>query len=200
MSELETKLSFPQAISLYRFGNFVDLVSTFSGCNLRMFKNSSGELLFNGEYFPFSINKMDGKKYLYDSFTYQHPKQDSSKLELKSRLRSAIAGYFLKSDRDLSIPLGKTMTDSGMSVLLSNLQDVLKAEVSLDGKTRMLMSNGKLDVGGSIRRKPHVLAFKCVYREGKCSEMKICVPSADTLGFYEEVHTFVEGYQPPQRL
>jgi|GEM_PF-4271747 len=200
MSELETKLSFPQALSLNQFGHFVDVVSSLSGCNLRILRNSSGELFFNGEYFPFSINKMDGKKYLYDSFGYSPPRNYSSKLELKSKLRSSVAGYFLKANVDFSIPLTKMMTDSSMSVLLGSLEDSLKAEVSLDGKTRMLMNNGKLDVGGSIRRKPYVLAFKCEYRAGKCSEMKICVPSFEALEFYEEVHSFVEGYDIPQRL
>lgn len=200
MSELETKLSFPQVLSLYQFGHFVDVVSSLSGCKLRLIKGPCGELFFNGEYFPFSINKMDGKKYLYDSFDYFSPKKYDSRIELKNKLRSSVAGYFLKSKVDFSIPLGSVMTDSGMSVLLSNLQDALNAEVSLDGKTRMLMNNGKMDVGGSIRKKPYVLAFKCEYRMGKCSEVKICVPSAEALGFYEEVHGFVEGYQPPQRL
>jgi hypothetical protein len=200
MSELETKLSFPQAISLNKFGGFVDVVSAFSGCNIRLLRESSGELFFKGDYFRFLINKMDGKKYLFDSFSYSSPKNDSAKLELKSKLREAIAGYFLKSDNNFSIPLSKSMSDSGMSVLLSLLQDTLKAEVSLDGRTRMLMDNGKLDVGGSIRKKPHVLAFKCEYRNGKCNEMKICVPSHSALGFYEEVHSFVEEYYAPQRL
>lgn len=200
MSELETKLSFPQALSLYQFGHFVDVVSSLSGCNLRIVRDSSGELFFNGEYFPFSINKLQGKKYLYDSFGYSSPRQYSSKIELKGKLRSSIAGYFLKSKGDFSIPFGKMMTDSGMSVLLSNLQDALKLDVSLDGRTRMLMNNGKLDVGGSIRRKPYELAFKLEYRSGKCSEMKICVPSAPSLELYEEVHSFIEGYDTPQRL
>lgn len=200
MSELETKLSFPQAISRYQFGHFVDVVSSLSGCNLRILNGSSGELFFGGEYFPFSINKMSGKKHLYDSFGYFPPKKYVSEIELKNMLRSSIANYFLKSDGVFSIPFGRTMDDSGVAVLLCSMIDSLNVEVSLDGRTRILMNNGKLDVGGSIRRKPHVLAFKCEYRGGKCSEMGICVSSKPSLELYEDVHSFVESYHPPQRL
>jgi hypothetical protein len=196
----ETKLSFPFAISCYKFGHFIDSVSALSNCRFRLLRNDSGEIAFNGEFIPFKFKIMDGMKYLYDSFAYVPPKTDGARLELKNKLRGAVASYFLRQDNVFSIPLDKTVTDSEMSVLLGGLEDRIGAEVSLDGKTRMLMNNGKMDVGGSIRKKPHVLAFKCEYRGGKCSEVKICVPSADALGFYEEVHGFVEGYQPPQRL
>jgi len=137
---------------------------------------------------------------LYGSLSYLTLQDESRNLGLKARLRGAVADYFLKSDGVLQIPFSRAMSESDVSVLFEDLKRTLDAEVYLDGKTRMLMNRGKLDVGGSIRKKPHVLAFKCEYRNGKCFEMKICVPYLSSLDLYEDVHGFVEGYSPPQRL
>jgi len=201
MSEgLEERLSFFRKIHQNELGFFVDMLSQLSGYFISRRNNEEGVIQCGENLVPFKLEQSRG----FSGLSFSYDPSNASIVRLKNDLRNALIKYFTGGygPRDFSIPFNVPLSDDGIQNLFSSLCSELKIEVSLDGKTRLLMKNGRMSIEGSMSRKPYVLAFKCSYDDSLCRALNLHIPFIDEpiMRFYSEIEGFVEGYRPPQRL
>lgn len=197
---LEEKLSFVRKIHQKELGFFVNKLSHYSGYPISQLHGGNGVILCGEKRVHFKFEASRG----FSGLSFNYDPSDASIVRLKADLREALIKYFTGKDgpRDFSIPFNVPLSDGDVQDLFSSLHSELKIKISLDGRTRILMKNGRMVVEGSMSRKPHSLAFSCAYEDAFCKALNLHVPFIDErmMSFYKEIEGFVESYQPPQRL
>lgn len=196
---LEEKLSFVRRVPQSERGLLIEKLSKYSGYLISQTWGDKGVIVCGDERVPFQLES--NRKFVGLSFSYLNG--SAVHIELKNRLRQAIVRYFTgDGPRDFAVPFDRPLCDGDVQVLLSSIRSELKITVSLDGKTRLIMRNGKMTVGGSMSKKHDVLAFKCSYENALCKAIELHTPAlTDSLiGFYREIEDFIYGYHLPQRL
>lgn len=201
MSEgLEEKLSFIRRVHQNEIGFFVDAVSRYSGYLINPLLDDRGVILCDGEKVPFNFEISKG----FVGLNFRFNPSDVAHIKLRNSIRQAIVKYFTEGagSRTFSIPFNVPLSDNYVHHFFTSLRSELKINVALDGKTRLLMKNGRMVVGGSLSRKPNVLAFKCSYENSLCRMLELHAPALteSLLDFYKQIEGFVDNYHPPQRL
>lgn len=200
MSEgLEEKLSFVRRVPQSERGLLIERLSKYSGYLISQTLGDKGFIVCGDERVPFQLES--NREFVGLSFSYLNG--SAVHIELKNRLRQAIVRYFTgDGPRDFAVPFDRPLCDGDVQVLLSSIRSELKITVSLDGKTRLIMRNGKMTVGGSMSKKHDVLAFKCSYENALCKAIELHTPALteSLIGFYREIEDFICGYHLPQRL
>jgi hypothetical protein len=198
--DLEERLSFVRRVHQNELDFFIDKLSKYSGYLISRARRDGGVIICGENQVPFKFEMSRG----FVGLSFNYDPSDASIVRLKNDLREALIKYFTGKEgpRDFLIPFNVPLSDSDVQNLFSSLRSELSLKISLDGKTRLLMRNGRMCVEGSLSKKPHVLAFSCAYEGATCRALNLHVPFIDEgiIRFYKEIEGFVESYHPPQRL